>query len=99
MTIRNREDLLNAIELMDTQDISDHLTIQRPNTKYVLKRIVNFNVIVYLLQEYPMMGNDDTNVLPVHILQHRYIKSMQKDTNCNSYKDSLYEHWFWQILK
>ena len=89
MTIRNREDLLKAIEYMDTQDISDHLTIQRPNTKYVLKRIVNFNVVVYLLQEYPMMGDDDTNVLPAHILQHRYVKTLQKDTKGNSYKDPL----------
>ncbi len=89
ITIRNLEDLLKAIEFMDSQDITDHLTIQRPNTKYILKRIVNFNVVVYLLQEYPMMGDIDTSVLPAHILQHRFIKTLQKDTKGNSYKDPL----------
>ena len=85
-TITSKEDLLKAMEYMDTQDIHDYLTLKRPETPYVLRRVVCFNVVLFLLPDTALLGG--TINLPKHIMTHRYIKSLLKTSNGKFLKGS-----------
>lgn len=86
--INNKNDLLEALEYMDAQDITDHLTIQRENTKYILKRIVNVNVMLFLLKEHPLLGRNIADTFAPHLVNHQYVLPFRRDTKGELYKDS-----------
>ena len=84
--IQNQDDLKNLLNFLSAKDFPTHLRNQRPNTKWVLERIVNLQIRVFLTT-YPL-GNPPE--LPDYIKNNRYIFGLEKDLNdANRYKDHL----------
>ena len=84
--IQNQDDLNNLLNFLAAKDFPTHLRNQRPNTKWVLERIVNLQIRVFPTT-YPL-GNPPE--LPDYIKNNRYIFGLEKDRNNNyRYKDNL----------
>ena len=77
--IRNQHDLDNFSEFLASQDFPSHLKDQRPNTKWVIERIVS--LCVHLVM---------TTYMTDYIKNNRYIIGLEKDRNtAKRYKDHL----------
>ena len=84
--IRNQQDLDNLLDFLASQDFPSHLKDQRPNTKWVIERIVNLRVHL-VMTTYPL-GKPPH--LPDYIKNNRYIIGLEKDNNnAYRYKDHL----------
>ena len=84
--IQNQDDLNNLLNFLSAKDFPTHLRNQRPNTKWVLERIVNLQVRVFPTT-YPL-GNPPE--LPNYIKNNRHIIGLEKDNNhAYRYKDNL----------
>ena len=84
--IQNQDDLNNLLNFLAAKDFPTHLRNQRPNTKWVLERIVNLQICVFPTTY--ALGNPPE--LPDYIKNNRYIIGLEKDKNHNyRYKDHL----------
>ena len=84
--IQNQDDLNNLLNFLSAKDFPTHLRNQRPNTKWVLERIVNLQIRVFPTT-YPL-GNPPE--FPDYIKNNRYIFGFETDLNdANRYKDHL----------
>ena len=85
--IRNQQDLNNLLNFLASQDFPSHLKDQRPNTKWVIERIVSLRIHL-VMTTYPL-GKPPH--LPDYIKNNRYIIALEKDEhNAYRYKDHLY---------
>ena len=75
--IQNQDDLNDLLNFLSAKDFPTHLRNQRPNTKWVLERIVNLQIRVFPTT-YPL-GNPPE--LPDYIKNNRYIIGLEKDLN------------------
>ena len=83
--IQNQYDLNNLLNFLSAKDFPTHLRNQRPNTKWVLERIVNLQIRVFPTT-YPL-GNPPE--LPDYIKNNQYIFGLEKDGHSRTYKDNL----------
>ena len=84
--IRNQQDLKNLLDHLAAKDFPSHLKDQRPNTKWVIERIVSLRIHL-VMTTYPL-GNPPK--LPDYIKNNRYIIALEKDQNhAYRYKDHL----------
>ena len=84
---RNQQVLDNLLDFLASQDFPSHLKDQRPNTKWVIERIVSLHIHL-VMTKYPL-GNPPK--LPDYIKNNRYIIGLEKDQNtAKTYKDSLF---------
>ena len=84
--IHNQRDLQNLLNHLAAKDFPSHLKDQRPNTKWVIERIVNLRIHL-VLTTYPL-GKPPH--LPNYIKNNRYIIGLEKDNNhAYRYKDHL----------
>ena len=84
--IQNHNDLNNLLNFLSAKNFQTHLRNQRPNTNWVLERIVNLQIRV--LPTTYRLGNPPE--LPEYIKNNRYIIDLEKDLNdANRYKDHL----------
>ena len=84
--IRNQQDLENLLDHLAAKDFPSHLKDQRPNTKWVIERIVSLGIHL-VMTTYPL-GNPPK--LPDYIKNNRFIIGLEKDQNNNyRYKDHL----------
>ena len=84
--IQNQEDLENLLNHLAAKDFPSHLKDQRPNTKWVIERIVSFRIHL-VMTTYPL-GNPPK--LPNYIKNNRFIIGLEKDQNtAKMYKDHL----------
>ena len=84
--IRNQHDLDTLLDFLASQDFPSHLKDQRPNTKWVIERIVSLRIHL-VMTTYPL-GNPPN--LPGYIKNNRYIIGLEKDQNtAYQYKDHL----------
>ena len=84
--IRNQHDLNNLLDFLTSQDFPSHLKDQRPNTKWIIERIVSLRIHL-VMTSYPL-GNPPN--LPDYIKNNRYIIALEKDENtAKIYKDHL----------
>ena len=84
--IRNLQDLDNLLEFLASQEFPSHLKDQRPNTKWVIERIVSLRI--HLVNTTYPLGNP--HKLPDYIKNNRYIIGLGKDENtARRYKDHL----------
>ena len=86
--IRNQHDLDTLLDFLASQDFPSHLKDQRPNTKWVIERIVGLRI--HLVMTTYSLGNPPN--LPDYIKNNRYIigLEMEKDENhAKIYKDHL----------
>ena len=82
--IQNQDDLNNLLNFLSAKDFPTHLKNQRPNTKWVLERIVNLQIRVFRAT-YPL-GNPPE--LPDYIKNNRCVIGLEKDKNhAYRYKD------------
>ena len=90
--IRNQQDLGNLLDFLASQDFLSHLKDQRPNTKWVIERIVSLGIHL-VMTTYPL-GKPPH--LPDYIKNNRFIIGLEKDrNNYYRYKDHL---WFFHCL-
>ena len=83
--IRNQRDLQNLSNHLAAKDFPSLLKEQRPNTKWVIERIVNLRLHL-VMTTYPL-GNPPK--LPDYIKNNRYIIGLEKDTiHAYRYKDN-----------
>ena len=75
--IQNQDDRNNLLNFLSAKDFPTHLRNQRPNTKWLLERIVNLQIHVFATT-YPL-GNPPR--LPDSIKNNRYIFGLEKDNN------------------
>ena len=73
--IRNHHDLDNLLDFLVSQDFPSHLKNQRPNTKWVIERIVSLRIHL-VMTTYPL-GNPPR--LPNYIKNNRYIMALEKE--------------------
>ena len=84
--IRNQQDLQNLLNHLAAKDFPSLPKEQRPNTKWVIERIVNMRIHL-VINAYPL-GKPPH--LPDYIKNNHYIISLEKDkNNANLYKDHL----------
>ena len=84
--IRNQQDLQNLLSHLAAKDFPSLLNEQRPNTKWVIERIVNL-CIHLVITTYPL-GKPPH--LPDYIKNNRYIIGLGKyNNNAYQYKDHL----------
>ena len=84
--IRNQQDLENLLDHLAAKDFPSHLKDQRPNTKWVIERIVSLRIHL-VMTTYPL---GDPPKLPDYIKNNRYIIALEKDKNhAYRYKDHL----------
>ena len=84
--IRNQQDLENLLDHLAAKDFPSHLKDQRPNTKWVIERIVSLRIHL-VMTTYPL-GNPPK--LPDYIKNNWYIIALEKDEHNNyRYKDHL----------
>ena len=84
--IRNQRDLENLLDHLASKDFPSHLKDQRPNTKWIIERIVSLRIHL-VMTTYPL-GNPPK--LPDYIKNNRFIIGLEKDENNNyRYKDHL----------
>ena len=84
--IRNQQDLENLLNHLAADDFPSRLKDQRPNTKWIIERIVSLRIHL-VMTTYPL-GNPPK--LPDYIKNNRYIIGLEKDENNNyRYKDHL----------
>ena len=82
--IQNQNDVNNLLNFLAAKDFPTHLRNERPNTKWVLERIVHLQIRVFPTT-YPL-GNPPE--LPDYIKNNRYIIGLEKDENhAYRYKD------------
>ena len=84
--IRNQHDLDTLLDFLTSQDFPSHLKNQRPNTKWVIERIVSLRIHL-VMTSYPL-GNPPN--LPDYIKNNRYVIALEKDEHhAYRYKDHL----------
>ena len=84
--IRNQQDLENLLDHLASKDFPPHLKDQRPNTKWIIERIVSLRIHL-VMTTYPL-GNPPK--LPDYIKNNRFIIGLEKDEHNNyRYKDHL----------
>ena len=84
--IRNQQDLENLLDHLAAKDFPSHLKDQRPNTKWIIERIVS--LWIHLVTTTYPLGNPPK--LPDYIKNNRFIIGLEKDQNHNyRYKDNL----------
>ena len=84
--IRNQQDLENLLDHLASKDFPSHLKDQRPNTKWVIERIVSLRIHL-VMTTYPL-GNPPK--LPDYIKNNHFIIGFEKDQNhAYRYKDHL----------
>ena len=84
--IRNQQDLENLLDHLAAKDFPSHLKDQRPNTKWVIERIVSLRIHL-VMTTYPL-GNPPK--LPDYIKNNHFIIGLEKDEHNNyRYKDHL----------
>ena len=84
--IRNQKDLENLLDHLASKDFPSHLKDQRPNTKWIIERIVSLRIHL-VMTTYPL-GNPPK--LPDYIKNNRFIIGLEKDEHNNyRYKDHL----------
>ena len=84
--IRNQHDLDTLLDFLTSQGFPSHLKDQRPNTKWVIERIVSLRIHL-VMTSYPL-GNPPN--LPDYIKNNRYVIALEKDEhNAYRYKDHL----------
>ena len=84
--IQNQDDLNNLLNFLSAKDFPTHLKNHRPNTKWVLERIVNLPIRVFPATY--SLGNPPE--LPDYIENNQYIFGLEKDENhAYCYKDHL----------
>ena len=84
--IRNQQDLENLLDHLASKDFLSHLKDQRPNTKWIIERIVSLRIHL-VMTTYPL-GNPPK--LPDYIKNNRFIIGLEKDENhAYRYKDHL----------
>ena len=94
--IRNQHDLDTLLDFLTSQDFPSHLKDQRPNTKWVIERIVSLRIHL-VMTSYPL-GNPPN--LPDYIKNNRYVIALEKDEHhAYRYKDHLCFFRFLAIAK
>ena len=96
--IQNKQDLQNLLNHLATKGFPSLLKEQRPNTKWVIERIVNLRIHL-VITTYPL-GKPPH--LPDYIKNSHHIIGLEKDkNNANYYKDSLFLllSGYWKIGK
>ena len=84
--IRNQRDLENLLDHLASKDFPSHLKDQRPNTKWIIERIVSLRIHL-VMTTYPL-GNPPK--LPDYIKNNHFIIGLEKDENhAYLYKDHL----------
>ena len=84
--IRNQQDLENLLDHLASKDFPSHLKDQRPNTKWIIERIVSLRI--HLVMTTCPLGNPPK--LPDYIKNNRFIIGLEKDQhNAYRYKDHL----------
>ena len=84
--IRNQRDLQNLVNHLAAKDFPSLLKEQRPNTKWVIERIVNLRLHL-VMTTYPL-GKPPH--LPDYIKNNRHIIGLEKDEQtAKTYKDHL----------
>ena len=84
--IRNQQDLENLLDHLAAKDLPSHMKDQRPNTTWVIERIVSLRIHL-VMTTYPL-GNPPK--LPNYIKNNRFIIGLEKDQNtAKMYKDHL----------
>ena len=82
--IRNKQDLQNLLSHLAAKDFPSLLKEQRPNTKWVIERIVNLRIHL-VITTYPLRKPPH---LPDYIKNNRYIIGLEKNNNnAYCYKD------------
>ena len=81
--IRNQQDLENLLDHLASKDFPSHLNDQRPNTKWVIERIVSLRIhlvmTTYLLGNPPKLPDYISRII-VLLLVWKKIKILQKCT-------------------
>ena len=72
--IRNQQDLDNLLDFLASQDFPSHLKDQRPNTKWVIERIVSLRI--HLVMTTYRLGNPPK--LPNYIKNNHFIIRLEK---------------------
>lgn len=86
--ITNTADLQRMLEIIDAVDIVEVCRQQRPSSKWMIVRVINFTVRTFILNDNPIRGLDVP--LPDYIKNNPYIISLDKNPNTGElYKDSL----------
>ena len=84
--IRSQQDLENLLDHLAAKEFPSHLKDHRPNTKWVIERIVSLRIHL-VMTTYPL-GNPPK--LPDYIKNNRFIIGLEKDENtAKMYKDHL----------
>ena len=83
--IQNQDDLNNLLNFLSAKDFPTHLGNQRPNTKWVLERIVNLQILVFPTT-YPQRNPPE---LPDYIKNNPHIIGLENDEHSRIYKDHL----------
>ena len=84
--IRNQRDLENLLDHLASKDFPSHLKDQRPNTKWIIERIVSLRIHL-VMTTYPL-GNPPK--LPDYIKNNRFIIGLEKDQHhAYRYNDHL----------
>ena len=73
------------VRSFNCQRFPSHLKDQRPNTKWIIQRIVSLRIYL-VMTTYPL-GNPPK--LPDYIKNNRFIIGLEKDEHSRTYKDHL----------
>ena len=84
-SIQNQNDLINLLNFLSAKDFPTYLGNQRPNTRWILERIVNLQIRVFPTT-YPL-GNPPE--LPDYAKNNRYIIGLKKYEHSRTYEDHL----------
>ena len=84
--IRNQHDIDTLLDFLASQDFPSHLKDQRPNTKWVIERVVSLRIHL-VMTTFPL-GNPPK--LPDYIKNNRYIIASEKyENHAYRYNDHL----------
>ena len=84
--IRNQQDIDNLLNFLASQDFPSHLKDQRPNTKWVIERIISLRIHL-VMTTYPL---GKPPYLPDYIKNNRHIIALEKDEHhAYRYEDHL----------
>lgn len=78
------QDVDAVLKGLDDVNIYEHLTQRAPDTKLLLRKVINMRVKVYPIQNDVLLGGKTR--LPSYLLRSKYVNCLLRDENRNEYK-------------